>query len=71
MLERWRDFLRTRRQCDPALQAEHFLAVAALHIGRALGMRDARGGHQVHRAGLDSWILPSLSRCMMLHRTDR
>jgi hypothetical protein len=36
------------------LQAQHLLAVAALHVGRAFGMRDApAGGHQVHRAGLD------------------
>ena len=54
MLERRRDFFLARRQRDPALQAQHLLAVAALHVGRAFGMRDAAaGGHQVHRAGLD------------------
>ena len=54
MLERRRDFLRARGQCDPALQAEHLLAVATLHVGRPFGMGDAAaGGHQVHRAGLD------------------
>ena len=54
MLERRRDLLRPLRQRDPALQAQHLLAVAALHVGRALGMRDAAaGGHQVHGAGLD------------------
>ena len=54
MLERRRDFLRAGRQRDPALQAQHLLAVAALHVGRAFGMRDAAARrHQVHGAGLD------------------
>ncbi len=54
MLERRRDLFRTGRQRDPALQAEHFLAVAALHVRCALGMRDAAPRrHQVHRTGLD------------------
>ena len=54
MLERRRDLLRSRRQGDPALQAQHLLAARALHIRRPLGMGDAAPGrHQVHRAGLD------------------
>ncbi len=54
MLKRRRDFLGACRQRDPALQAQHFLTVTALSVGRALGMGDAAaGGHQVHGAGLD------------------
>jgi hypothetical protein len=54
MLERRRDLFRALRQCDPALQPEHMLTVAALQIGRALGMRDAAaGGHQIHRTRSD------------------
>ena len=54
MLERWGDFFLACGQRDPALQAQHLLAVAARHVGRALGMGDAAaGGHQVHGAGLD------------------
>jgi hypothetical protein len=48
------DFFLASRQRDPALQAEHLLAVGALDVRRALGMRDAApGGHQIHGAGLD------------------
>jgi len=54
MLERRRDFLRSLRQRDPALQAQHILALPALQVRRALGMGDAAArGHQVHRARLD------------------
>ena len=73
VLERRRDLLRAGRQRDPALQAQHLLAVAALHVGRALGMRDAAaGGHQVHGAGLD---LLDVALAVAVHdrcrRTDR
>src|SRR5713226_22365 len=54
MLKRRRDFFGAGRQCDPALQAQHLLAVAPLHIRRAFRMGNAPPrGHQVHRAGLD------------------
>ena len=54
MLERRGDLFRILRQCDPALQAQHILSLAPLHIRRALGMRNAAaGGHQIHGAGLD------------------
>jgi hypothetical protein len=54
MLERRRRLLLDLRQRDPALDAVHSLAVAALEIRRALGMGDAAPRrHQVHLAGHD------------------
>src|SRR5262249_11245183 len=54
LLKGWCDLLRSPRQGDPALQPQHLLPVAPLHIRRSLGMRDAAAcGHQIHGAGLD------------------
>src|SRR5712671_5360215 len=67
MLKRRRDFLGAGGQGDPALQAQHLLAVAPLYVGRALEWAMPRPAVIRFMApGWISWILPSLSRCMML-----
>jgi hypothetical protein len=66
MLERGRDFFLAFRKRDPALDAEHLLARGAHTPGvRSECAMPLPGGHQVHRAGRDLLLLPSLSRCMM------
>src|SRR5262249_60755371 len=53
MLERRRDLFLARGQRGAALQTQHLLALAALYVRLALGMRDAPAGSRSnHGAGL-------------------